>query len=187
MSYTILRVAEGGVVFHEGHRRRIGPGLDTWALHAEPGIYRITADLQAVRLPSSRLRDGMPVRFVPSPLTGGPISKPQPPCVYDAVREPGVATLLTSPDGAEIWEACSAAVVAWDGTDLVLPPRDRPRVLSVSEAAIRAHLAHVEAPITRDMALLLTNAVGTFAHGPFPAAVRARIEALYNGPPPHWA
>jgi hypothetical protein len=93
--------------------------------------------------------------------------------------------LLTSPDGAEIYEACSAAVVGWDGSRIICSPEDRPRVWSTAEMAIREHLPVQEAPIRlRAMPLLLVNAVkGTCGLDPkvggdFPAQARQTIEEV---------
>jgi len=130
----------------------------------------------------------MPARFAVSPVLGsaGAIAKPAPPSAYEPVRVEGKATLLTSADGRELFEACSAAVVSWDGAGLVCVPSDRPRVASTAEAALREHLAVREAPIPASSdALLLVNAVkGTCALEParsrgFPAEVRREIEELF--------
>jgi hypothetical protein len=105
----------------------------------------------------------MPVRFAVSPFAAqrGAFPKPGPPSAYDDVRIPGVATLLTSSDGSEIFESCVAAVLGWDGTRFVGVPEDRPRVASVAEAAVRATLPFVRSPLcTGDrLPLVLINAV----------------------------
>jgi hypothetical protein len=108
--------------------------------------------------------------------------------VYDAVRRPGVVSLLTDLEGIEVLEACVAAVIAWDGRHVVCVPADRPRVWSTAEAAIREHLSAREAPIRVADAwpLLLVNAVkgtctlGEPAREPFPVAIRAQIEDLFE-------
>ena len=80
-----------------------------------------------------------------------------------------------------------AAVIAWDGASLVVPPADRPRVASVAEAAIRATLPVREAPLASrgGWGLALVNAVAGVCRpalgpdrAPFPEDVAARIEAL---------
>jgi hypothetical protein len=105
----------------------------------------------------------MPVRRLVSPFAArrGAFPKPGPPNAYDAVRLPGVATLLTSSDGSEIFESCVAAVLGWDGARFVCVPEDRPRVASVAEAAVRAALPWVRAPlrVAERLPLVLLNAV----------------------------
>jgi hypothetical protein len=107
----------------------------------------------------------MPCRVLRSPVAdrGGPFPKPPPPGPYAAVRERGVATLLASPSGDELWESCVAALVGWDGAGIVLVPEDRPRVASVAEATLAAAFPHRRGPIAArgDTALLLANAVAT--------------------------
>ncbi len=163
MHYTLLRVAaDGRVLLRERHERRVS----LQGFVPVPGIHAVRRDeagvLHSELRPASRLFDGMPSRLRPSPLgpTDASIPKPRPPCVFDAVRVPGVATLLTSPDGREVYEACSAAVVGWDG-GFVLVPMDRPRVWSTSEAAIRAGLPFRERPllVNEGLPLVLVNAV----------------------------
>jgi hypothetical protein len=207
MPYTLLRVTEHGVLLWDYHLRRLAlpagsaeaEALRRFAREAESGVWAVRAaagqGFRAEPRAGSQLRDGLPWRIERSPAAGlpGPFPKPAPPCLYDAVRREDTATLLTPPDGSEIYEACRAAVVAWDGEGLVCVPRDRPRVWSTAEAAIRDHLGCREAPIAPGAwPLLLVNAVkGTcepgpavrpsapVAAGPFPAAVRAEIEALF--------
>ncbi|HPC83551.1 MAG TPA: chorismate-binding protein [Thermoanaerobaculaceae bacterium] len=197
--YTLLRVTRRGVVLLDFHLRRLGadvPGPGREALlaflaSARPGVWAVWLEGGAVRAkqrPGSRLADGMPVCVLPSPLSPGAglIRKPPSPGPYDAVRTHGVVTLLTSPDRCEIWEACSAAVLGWDGAHLVVPPPDRPRVWSAAEAAVREHFPVVEAPLplASSMPLLLVNAVkGTCApelpgRAFFPADARDRVERL---------
>lgn len=207
MPYTLLRVTERGVVLWDYHLRRLAlpagsaelEALRRFGREAAVGVWALTATpgrgLRAEPRAESQLRDGMPWRLEPSPAADlpGPFAKPAPPCLYDPVRREDVATLLTPPDGSEIYEACRAAVVAWDGEGLVCVPADRPRVWSTAEAAIREHLRCREAPIAPGAwPLLLVNAVkGTCAPGaagqpnapaaaasPFPSAARAEIEAL---------
>jgi len=198
--YTLLLTTEDGVVLYDYHRRRINPDGDAaadgafarFAGTARPGVHAVWfGEGGALRVESrggSRLREGMPARFLVSPLAGGrgTVPKPAPPSPYDAVRAEGVATLLTSADGAEIYEACVAAVLGWDGRRIVCVPGDRPRVWSTAEAAVREHLPVTEVPIAADstMALLLVNAVrGSSAvdlpgRDAFPSRVRAEIDQL---------
>lgn len=200
MPYTLLRVTERGVVLLDYHVRRLDLASDPAAheafLHfardAAPGVWAVWSGPGGIRTEpraGSRLRDGMSARLVRSPVLdrAAPLTKPAPPGPYDAVRLEDVATLLTSADGQEILESCSAAVVAWDGEALVCPPRDRPRVWSTAEAAIRDHLDPRETPIPESSdALLLVNAVkGTCLLAEphsraFPAVARRRIEALFE-------
>jgi len=200
--YTLLLTTEEGIVLHDYHRRRLNPDGDAatdgaiarFAREARPGVYAVWAGeggvLRVEARGGSRLREGMSARLLVSPLAGGggPVPKPAAPSPFDAVRAEGIATLLTSADGAEIYEACVAAVLGWDGGRLLVVPSDRPRVWSTAEAAVRDHLPVTEAPLAADAALplLLVNAVaGTCAvdlpgRGAFPAAVRAEIERLFN-------
>ncbi|MDQ3262155.1 MAG: hypothetical protein M3Y59_00630 [Myxococcota bacterium] len=198
LAYTTLRVTTFGVVlcgFHWTRFERAGPlAADAFArfsTSATPGNYTLRWDgltLQTDRFDRSRLEEGMPVRTAPSPLRPGDrlIDKPPPEGTYAAVRSPGFATLLTSPDGAELYEESVSALFGWDGRTLISPPKDRPRVLSTSELAIRGGLEVTEAPIRADsdQPLLLVNAVkGTCApatpgRAPFPSAVREEINAL---------
>ncbi|MGC4123131.1 MAG: hypothetical protein QM765_52900 [Myxococcales bacterium] len=97
-----------------------------------------------------------------------------------------LATLLTSQDGSEIYEACVAAVIGWDGHRVVCVPEEYPRVWSCAEQAIREHLEYRERPLKADSdePLLLVNAVkGTCelslpGRAPFPAKARAAIDSL---------
>ncbi len=200
MPYTLLRVTERGVVLFDYHVRRLALENDSaaheaflrFAREAAPGVWSVWSGPVGIRTEpraGSRLRDGMPARLVPSPVLdrAGVLAKSGPPSPYDAVRLEGVATLLTSAGGQEILESCSAAVVAWVGERLVCAPRDRPRVWSTAEAAIRDRLEPHEAPIPASSdALLLVNAVkGTCAlAGPlsraFPVEARSHIEALFE-------
>jgi hypothetical protein len=190
MAYTLLRVEPAGAVLLDYHLRRVGPGaarqLEAFVAGAASGVWALRASaggLRAEARPGSRLVEGMPTRAVPSPALGrgGRFAKPEPDGLYAPVRQAGVATLLTSADGAEILEACSAAVVGWSG-GLVVAPADRPRVWSTAEEAIREHLSPRAAPLRAAMPLLLVNAVkGTCAvqGSAFPEAARREIEALF--------
>jgi hypothetical protein len=193
-------VTEAGVVLYDGHAARLAPegeaGLRAFAdfaRRAAPGVHRVTVTGGALRAeprPESRLVDGMPVRSCVSPIAGRPgrIPKPASPSVYDPVRVPGVLTLLTSADGAEIYEGCVAAVVGWDGGRFVCVPADRPAVASVAEAALRAGCAFVERPLlTGDrLPLIALNAVkgpcrlAAPGRAPFPPAALAQLADLYR-------
>ena len=173
MRYTTLRVTRAGVLFYDRHAERLAPegpeGLDAFARFAReaaPGVYAVRvsgAALEAEPRAGSALVEGQPVRLVASPFAGGrgAFPKPAPPNPSDAIRRLGVATLLTSPDGAEIYESCVAAVLGWDGARFVCVPGDRPRVISVAEAAVRAALPWTSAPLRADdtLPLVLVNAV----------------------------
>jgi hypothetical protein len=196
--YTTLRVTGGGVVLLEAHARRLAPRVGplrdrflAFARSAAPGVYALTARGDALSVEArgeSALVDGTPWRLAVSPVAGarGALAKPPPPGPYAAVRARGVATLLTSRDGEEIFEACVAAVVGWDGDRLILPPVDRPRVDSTSEQAIAENLPCTRAPIPSRgaMPLLLVNAVkgactlAARGRAPFPAAQVKAIERL---------
>ncbi|MCU0699373.1 MAG: hypothetical protein MUC96_22950 [Myxococcaceae bacterium] len=193
--YTVLRVLAGGrLPLRRLHAERLGPGADEALVHfartASPGLYRATwsgSALTATPRGPSRLREGQPGRFVPSPFIGtvGRFPKPAPPSPYDAVRVEGVVSLLTSADGHELYEACVAGLVAWDG-GFVLSPENVPAVASVAERAIVERLAPRRATLRAESSwpLLLVNAaVGTCAPAlpgrlPFPAEARARLDAL---------
>ncbi|MDX2015810.1 MAG: hypothetical protein SFW67_36790 [Myxococcaceae bacterium] len=193
--YTVFRVLDGArLPLRRLHAERLGPGADdalvAFARTASPGLYRATwsgSALTATPRGPSRLREGQPSRFVPSPFVGtvGRFAKPAPPSPYDAVRLDGVVSLLTSADGQELYEACVAGLVAWDG-GFVLPPENAPAVASVAERAIVEHLAPRRAVlrVEAEWPLLLVNAaVGTCApvisgRRPFPADARARLDAL---------
>lgn len=89
------------------------------------------------------------------------IPKPGPPSVYDSVRRADRCTLLTSDDGSELYEACIAAVLWWDGARWCCPPWDRPRVASLSEAQLAAEGLIEPRAIAADVraGLVLINAV----------------------------
>jgi hypothetical protein len=112
---------------------------------------------------AAALIDGMPARWLPSPLAGlrGPQPKSGPPSAFDVVRRPGVATLLTDAAGTEIFEACVAAVLAWDGRGFVRVPHERPHVASVALMALEEQLGlRVGAiAVAGEAPLVLVNAV----------------------------
>lgn len=192
--YTVLRIDDGGVRLLERHARRLGVragALADWSRGVEPGVYRVTWDgdaLASERRPASRLVEGMPTRVVVSPFAGttGRFPKPAPPSPYDAVRVPGVATLLSSADGVELYESCAASLVSWDGARLVLAPVEAPGVASVAEAAVAEALPHVRARllVQGDAPLMLINAVaGCVAvdvpgRRAFPRDVRDEVERV---------
>jgi len=204
VGYTSLAVTDTGVVLCAFHARRLalaGPAaledFARFAREAQPGFWTLRAlpatsgaRLQVTSRPASRLFDGIPTRAAVSPFAAqqGPFSKPPSPSGYDPVRAPGVATLLTSADGAELLESCSAAVIGWDGSELVCVPEDRPRVWSTAEAAVRARLSPRIAPLpaSSDWPLLLVNAVkrtcpvSSPGRRPFPPEAAARVEALFR-------
>lgn len=199
MSYTLLRLTKDGVVLGGYHLQRLGLVAGTRA-HAAfvklahdsaPGVWAVAVEggeVVAEPRGESRLSEGIATRFAVSPVANlsGAQPKPVPGGAYDAVRSTGVATLLTSANGKQVFEACVAAVVGWDGDRLVCVPDSRPRVWSCADQAIRDHLDPREAPLRVDSRepLLLVNAVkGTCAPGlpgraPFPAAARASIDEL---------
>ena len=111
MIWTVLRVVEGGVILYEGHRSRVSDvaAFDAWARTAPAGVYAF--DEVAHRRSGSTLCDGLRPGVAVSPVASqaGLLPKPRPPCVYDDVRRAGSATLLTSADGAEIFEAADSA------------------------------------------------------------------------------
>jgi hypothetical protein len=198
VTYTRLRLTADGIVLCRYHEQRLALDADGAAAFARfartsaPGVWVVWTNdvgrLQAKPGGPSALFDGMPVRWATSPLTGGhgPVPKTGAPSVYDPVRLDGVESLLLSADGAEIYESCRAAGLAWDGERIVCAPADRPRVWSTTEAAVRGHLPVRKAPlrVDADMPLLLVNAVaGTCVpampgRGTFPPAVRQAIEDL---------
>lgn len=208
MRYTLLRLTSRGIVLCEYHLRRLRrdeeynrgaidraarTALDRLCRDHGPGVWAITiGDDDQARIEArsaSSLHDGMPARFAPSPLRGkrGMVPKPPSPSPYDAVRVEDETTLLTSPDGTEIYEACRAAVLAWDGERVVCVPPDRPRVWSTAEAALREHMPVRECPIAVDSPtpILLVNAIkGTCTVDlptrlPTPDPVRRSIERLF--------
>ncbi len=197
MSYTLLRVTEAGVVLFAAHRARFEPlgarvtaQFDRFAAEATPGVYALRAAAEQLAIEprdGSRLFDGMPVRWAPSPFLGrrGRFPKPASPSAYDRCRQAGLCTLLTSEDGAEIYESCSAAVVGWDGTRLLLVPEDRPRVDSTAESALRESGGIATCALMRhsSLPLALVNAVAMVClpsideRPVFPPEVRDRMVA----------
>ncbi|MBN1962328.1 MAG: hypothetical protein JW841_15450 [Deltaproteobacteria bacterium] len=173
MPYTSLRLTERGIVLKDFHMRRLqaaGPNADAaleqLAKDKKPGCYSVWAEDKVWRIEprgESRLYDGMPIRYLPSPLLGkvGPCAKTASPNPYDAVRTLGIATLLTSANGEEIFESCSAAVIGWDGNQFICVPENNPHVWSTSEAAIRKYMPFISAPIkiSDTFPVILVNAI----------------------------
>lgn len=195
-TYTVLRVTAPGIVpLQRRHIERLGhdcaDAFATFAKGASAGIYRVWWDGASIAfesVPTSRLSEGMPVRFITSPFAGSVGAFRKRPAGYETVRVPGVASLLTDASGALLHESCSASIVAWDGRSVVLVPDSTPRVASVAEAALAANEPVRRAPIetTGDWPLLLCNAVvGTCAISSarpvFPRNVRTRLDAILSG------
>jgi hypothetical protein len=199
MSFTTLKVTDKGVLLFALHEERFhNAGKEAimayhrFAAEAAPGIYNLYWDNKKMHIKTrgeSRLFDGMPVRFIISPLahTHHRIEKPPSPSIYSGLIEPGIATLLTSAEGKEIYESCSAAVIAWDGKNILKVPRDRPGVKSTMLELLNV-LPHIkEQPILRasDYPIALINAVkctcivSMEGRKPFPDDQLERIRALY--------
>lgn len=192
MAYTTLRVVARGVVLYEAHRSRFTDGearraFERFCATAAEGCWSVRWDggtgLQTIRLAGSSLREGLPVRLLPTPVPGSAqIEKPPPEGPYTAVRQAGVATLLTW--HGELCEESVSSLLSWDGHRLLCVPRGRPRVRSTSEDALRELLTERPLPAIADEPLLLINAVkgtcGVVApgRGPFPAELRGRLDAI---------
>lgn len=191
--YSVLRVDEAGhVPLLKRHARRLGVGAGVLrdALRV-PGVFRVTFDGAVLRVeqrPGSRLLENMPSRFVVSPYVErvGRFAKPAPPSAYDGVRVSGVSTLLTSADGRELYESCSASLVAWDGAGVVLVPFAAPGVASLAEEAVAEVVPHRRAvlAVKSEWPLLLINAVaatcGVVVEGrdAFPGEVREQLQRV---------
>lgn len=196
MTFTTLRLtAASAIPLFDGHVRRLGEdargALQHFASLAAEGIYRVWWDgrqLTTQLRGPSRLKDGVGVRRVVSPVAAahGRFPKPAAPCVYDLVRGGDEVSLLTDARGEVLFEADSAALVAWDGAELVLSPDEVPAVASVSEAEVALRLPHRRALITVSAGwpLLLINAVvGSCAPagcGEFPVEWRRRIDEVLH-------
>lgn len=194
---TVLRLDESrSIPLRKRHHARLGPdgaaALEGFLEHVEtPGLFRVTWNgrLSMTRLSASRLTEGIAVRFERSPFStlDGAFPKPASPSAYDSLRLPALATLLTDSTGSEMYESCSAAIVAWNGKQLVLPPQDRPRVDSLAEQAVAASEPCLRAPIeaASSWPVLLINAAASCepqwnGRDPFPRDVRARLAALLS-------
>lgn len=198
-AYTTLAVGPRGVYLRAAHEARLARGdravvaaFRAWCATATVGVWALRVrggQIEATARAASSLTDGLPASFVVSPFAGsgtpGPFAKPAPPSPYDAVRTPGEATLLTSADGARLWEGSVAALLAWDGHRLVAVPDDTPRVASLAEAHVAAELgvARGRLLVAHDWPLLLINAVvltcapRVAGRAPFPINVRAALHA----------
>lgn len=199
-AYTSLRATEDGVLFYDQHLARFKRAAGAegekafrdFAENVRPGAWSLRFDeggLTVKAMPGSRLFDGMPAVLRPSPLAPGSpaLEKPAPPGPYAPLRIDGVSVLLSSLDGGEIWESCSAAVLAFDGRGLIHPPDDRPRVRSTAEAHLRSLLPMRAAPVPSDCrALLLVNAVKGACllepprSGEFPAALLETVRTIVS-------
>lgn len=200
MSYTVLRVTEDGVVLFDAHVRRFQPAGEAavrafgrFAADAAPGIYSLTwagDALEARVRTTTSLFEGIPVRYVASPYAGSQtrVVKSPPPNPYQALRQPGTATLLTSEDGTELYESCTAAVVGWSGERFLTPPVDRPCLESTALLALAAAGALDRAPILRSSSapLGLMNAVSGLiipaipGRAPFPNEGRTLAERIFR-------
>ncbi len=200
MSWTVLRVAAEGVVLRGAHAQRfaaapdaVREAFDRFCGGAVPGIYALreaSGALYVEARPTPWLVEGMPVRLRASPVGAlrGLLPKPASPSVYDTIRERGTCTLLTSLDGHELFEACTAALMSWDGTRVVFPPADRPRVASASEVVVRSALPFVERPLAvrSDAPLVAVNAVSGAVplvlegRRPMPGAVLEAVAAAFR-------
>ncbi len=198
-AYTSLRVTEAGVVLFAQHLRRLSLAggqaraeLLSFARTAAPGVYSIRAGEAGIsvqpRGPSS-LIDGIPTRVIASPYSdrSAAFAKPAPPSRYEGVRIPGLATLLASPDGGELYESCTAALLAWDGAHLLAAPRDRPGVRSVAIDALEEAgwvrfqpiLAHSDLPLALVNAVAGIKLPSLAGRAPFPPGQRERVAALF--------
>jgi hypothetical protein len=198
--YTALLVTDRGVVLYAQHLARLAPegpavlaAYQQFAQTAAPGAYALRADndrLTVTPRPPSALFDGMPSRFLISPFSNQASSfpKPAPPSLYDAVRLRGVATLLTSPDGDELYEESFSSVIAWNGQRLITPPEDRPAVRSSAlDALLEAGiLGHQALAINSNQPLALVNAVAGIVvpdvsgRDAFPAEIKERVARIFD-------
>jgi hypothetical protein len=173
MSFTTLRVNENGVLLYSQHEQRFrNAGEDAvrayrqFAADATQGVYNLFWDgkiLLVKERGESTLFDGMPVRFMVSPIANlkNRIDKPMPPSIYSNFVETNISTLLTSADGKEIFESCRASVIAWNGKNIIRVPDDRPAVRSTMERLLKEMPGVIEEPILKDSAypIALVNAV----------------------------
>ena len=199
MSFTTLRVIDKGVLLYKQHEERFRndgeqalQAYRKFAASAAPGIYNLWYHNQALiikKREKSRLFDNMPVRYCVSPIANlnRRIEKPAMPEVYGSVIKPGVATLLTSADGTEIFESCSAAVITWSGKNIIMAANNKPAVKSTMEELIKGHGYIIYEPIlvNSDYPILLLNAikctctVSIPGRYPFPQGQIEKIQHLY--------
>lgn len=173
MSFTTLKINDAGVLLYDKHEQRfLNAGEDAlkaykqFAKDAKPGAYTLNWDGKNLLIKvrgESTLFDGMPVRFMASPIANlnTRIDKPMPPSIYTNLVELTISTLLTSADGKEIYESCRASVIAWNGKNIVRVPNDRPAVNSTMEMLLHEMPNVVEEPIMKDSdyPIALVNAV----------------------------
>jgi hypothetical protein len=168
VSYTTLRVTDSGVVLFEAHRARLHNhrDFDRFAAQARPGNYMLQVTnnvLHVTPFGISRLFDGIPCRCVASPVAHllGLQVKTASPSAWSSIRISNMATLLSSRDGTEIFESCSASLLCFDGDLLISVPETRPRIRSTAEHAIKNELPFAERPIFTSgmLPFVLVNAV----------------------------
>jgi hypothetical protein len=198
--YTALLVTDRGVVLYAQHLARLAPeGPAVLAAYrkftqtASPGVYALCAEsdrLTVTLRPPSSLFDGMPARFLISPFFNqrSLFPKPTPPSLYDSVRLRGVASLLTSPDGSELYEESFSSIVVWDGSRLMTPPEDRPAVRSCALGALLAAgiLGYESLAVHSNQPLALVNAVAGIVvpdlpgRDAFPPEIKARVADIFD-------
>jgi hypothetical protein len=173
MSFTTLKVDDNGVLLYVLHEERFRMAGDAavaayrqFAAGAASGNYNLYWDNKNLLIKArgeSRLVDGMPVRYRVSPIANlkNRIDKPAPPSIYSDLVESGLSTMLTSADGNEMFESCSAAVIAWNGKNIIRVPDDRPAVRSTMEGLLKIIPGVIEEPILKDSTypIALVNAL----------------------------
>ncbi len=171
MSYTLLRVAEAGVVLRAGHRARFaGCGaevvgaFDDLSRLAKPGIYSLLSSAPTLVVrerPASTVHEGLAIRFLPSPIAGaGALAKPAPPCAYDAVRGDAFCTFLTDASGGWVIEACRGIALAFIDGAFVRADSRHARVASVVEEWLAENgMGAVRLPTTFEGPWAVANAV----------------------------
>jgi hypothetical protein len=202
MSYTTLQVTHAGVPLAAAHlrrlakgaveQRRLAPLFDRFVRDAVPAVYSLRFNGQRIQASPPRqsaLLYSLPTRrrVTPLPFDAGPVEKPAPPCAYDAVRSPGVLTLLTDPTDSELLEACVASLLAFDGRVVCAVPLQRPRVISLAEHFFVNHFSVSRQVIAVDShwPLLAVNAavgavpVVSEGRDPFPPALQQEFQAAF--------
>ncbi len=173
MSFTTLKINDNGVLLYSQHEQRFRiAGNDAlkayrqFAAEAAQGVYNLVWDGKNVLVKvrdESTLFDGMPVRYMISPIAHlkNRIDKPMPPSIYSSFVELAISTLLTSSDGKEIYESCRASVIAWNGKNIIRVPDNRPAVKSTMEMFLKEMPNVIEEPILKDSdyPIALVNAV----------------------------